>query len=127
MLEALATCIEELSVCARLRIVLLDDLDLHVPGVPERDREVRAGRRLAAVPEVRRDDVAQDEERTDPEDLRPFGQRRVQVVYHERDLANLSVQPAHCAPIVLFGDAEVTSSAPMRSCRDEQRTAEVRL
>ena len=90
---------------------LLDQLDLHVPGIGERDREVNAVVARAAVAEGGQRQPVDVEPRPDPADLDPVAHRRLDVAHHVPHLAQRSEQPAHGVP-----PSRVAAYAEPRPC-----------
>ena len=94
VLQTLAVVAQEIEIHGGRIVALLDQFDLQVVGIGERDREL--DRRIdAAIAEPVHLDPLDVEERADPQRLRPEAQRGFDVAHDIAVLADLAEKPAH--------------------------------
>jgi hypothetical protein len=77
---------QKIAVHARRIVALLDQLELHVPGIGQRDCQMNAIVALLFVPEAVQRQLLGDIPRTNPADLDPVAHRSVDVAHDKPHL-----------------------------------------
>jgi hypothetical protein len=95
VLHALMPGGEEVAVHARGFAALLDQLDLHVAGIGQRDGDVNVVVALAQIGEGRHRQPVRVEPGPDAAHFGPVLHRCLDVAHHDANLAHISEQPAH--------------------------------
>src|SRR3990172_2205844 len=98
VLQPLVPGRQEVTVHAGGIAALLDQLDLHVTRIGERDREVNAVVACPAVGESGQQQSVDVEPGPDAADLDPVAHRRVDIAHHVTDLAQGPEQTTHGLP-----------------------------
>ena len=105
VLEPLAPRSQEVAVHARRLAALLDQLDLHVARVRERDRHVKVVVADAAIAEGCQRQSVDVEPRSNTADIDPMAHRRVDIAHHITHLTQRPEQSTHVSPRP-FSDVE---------------------
>jgi hypothetical protein len=86
---------EKIPVHARRIVALLDQFELHVAGIGQRDRQMDVVVALLLVPEAVQRQSLGDIPRADPADLDPVTHRLINVPHHKAHLPQRTEQSAH--------------------------------
>ena len=89
MLHPLVPGGEKITVHAWRVAALLDQFDLHIARIRQRDRHVNVVVALAHIGERGHRQPVRIEPRPDPADLRPVLHRRFDIAHHHADLAHI--------------------------------------
>ena len=117
MLQALAVVAQKIEIHGRRVIALLDQLDLEIAGIGERDRKLD-GRFLAAIAEPVGLHPLDVEKRPDFQRLRPEAERGLDVAHDIAVLTDIAEKQTH---------GNSLSRHSFRRAMTQYRTAEARL
>src|SRR5262245_22326915 len=95
MLHAFMACSEKVAIHAGRRAALLDELELHVTRVGQRNRDVNAIVARTAIAELCERELVSVEPGTHTADLNPMLHGGFDVAHNDTDLAQLAEKATH--------------------------------
>jgi hypothetical protein len=108
VLQPLMTGREKIAVHARGVVTLLDQLELHVTGIGQCDRQMDIVIAPVFVPEPVERQFLGDIPRADPADLYPVAHCLVDVAHHNAHLPQRAKKAAHALPLVSMASDRVS-------------------